>query len=165
MLRRKAPLSYENALLRAATLCSRCEQCSPDIIKKLSAWGLSSSDSDKVIERLTELNFLNDERFVKAYAHDKLCFSGWGRKKIQQGLWAKRLPKELIELSFDEIDDEEYTDIACQVIRAKAKSYKEWPLSRENKIKLIRYAMMRGFEYPLIADIIRNRLHSISDNI
>lgn len=165
MLRRKAHLSYENALLRAATLCSRCEQCSPDIIKKLSAWGLSSSDSDKVIERLTELNFLNDERFVKAYAHDKLCFSGWGRKKIQQGLWAKRLPKELIELSFDEIDDEEYTDIACQVIRAKAKSYKEWPLSRENKIKLIRYAMMRGFEYPLIADIIRNRLHSISDNI
>ncbi len=165
MLRRKAPLSYENALLRAATLCSRCEQCSPDIIKKLSAWGLSSSDSDKIIERLTELNFLNDERFVKAYAHDKLCFSGWGRKKIQQGLWAKRLPKELIELSFDEIDDEEYTDIACQVIRAKAKSYKEWPLSRENKIKLIRYAMMRGFEYPLIADIIRNRLHSISDNI
>ena len=116
MLRRKAPLSYENALLRAATLCSRCEQCSPDIIKKLSAWGLSSSDSDKIIERLTELNFLNDERFVKAYAHDKLCFSGWGRKKIQQGLWAKRLPKELIELSFDEIDDEEYTDIACQVI-------------------------------------------------
>ena len=165
MLRRKAPLSYENALLRAATLCSRCEQCSPDIIKKLSAWGLSSSDSDKIIERLTELNFLNDERFVKAYAHDKLCFSGWGRKKIQQGLWAKRLPKELIELSFDEIDDGEYTDIACQVIRAKAKSYKEWPLSRENKIKLIRYAMMRGFEYPLIADIIRNRLHSISDNI
>ena len=165
MLRRKAPLSYENALLRAATLCSRCEQCSPDIIKKLSAWGLSSSDSDKIIERLTELNFLNDERFVKAYAHDKLCFSGWGRKKIQQGLWAKRLPKELIELSFDEIDDEEYTDIACQVLRAKAKSYKEWPLSRENKIKLIRYAMMRGFEYPLIADIIRNRLHSISDNI
>lgn len=165
MLKRKAPLSYENALLRAATLCSRCEQCSPDIIKKLSAWGLSSSDSDKVIGRLTELNFLNDERFVKAYAHDKLCFSGWGRKKIQQGLWAKRLPKELIELSFDEIDDEEYTDIACQVIRAKAKSYKEWPLSRENKIKLIRYAMMRGFEYPLIADIIRNRLHSISDNI
>lgn len=165
MLKRKAPLSYENALLRAATLCSRCEQCSPDIIKKLSAWGLSSSDSDKIIERLTELNFLNDERFVKAYAHDKLCFSGWGRKKIQQGLWAKRLPKELIELSFDEIDDEEYTDIACQVIRAKAKSYKEWPLSRENKIKLIRYAMMRGFEYPLIADIIRNRLHSISDNI
>ena len=92
-------------------------------------------------------------------------FQWRGRTKIQQGLWAKRLPKELIELSFDEIDDEEYTDIACQVIRAKAKSYKEWPLSRENKIKLIRYAMMRGFEYPLIADIIRNRLHSISDNI
>lgn len=55
MLKRRVPLTYENALSRAAGLCAKCEQCTPDILKKLSAWGLSASDANKVIKRLEEL--------------------------------------------------------------------------------------------------------------
>lgn len=159
MLKRREPLTFENALSRAAALCARCEQCSPDILKKLSAWGLSAGDSTRIIRRLEELRFLDDKRFARAYAHDKLHFSGWGRRKIQQGLWAKRLPPDIIEdacaslLEDEEADD--YRAIAVRVIRAKARQLKEWPLSRESKIKLVRFAMTRGFEYPLVADIIR----------
>lgn len=159
MLKRREPLTFENALSRAAALCARCEQCSPDILKKLSVWGLSAGDSTRIVRRLEELRFLDDKRFARAYAHDKLHFSGWGRRKIQQGLWAKRLPHDIIEdacaglLEDEETDD--YRAIAVRVIRAKARQLKEWPLSRESKIKLVRFAMTRGFEYPLVADIIR----------
>ena len=90
MLKRQTPLTYENALSRAAALCAKCEQCTPDILKKLSSWGLSQSMSSKVISRLIELNFVDDVRFSKAYAHDKLHFSCWGRRKIQQGLKSVR---------------------------------------------------------------------------
>lgn len=158
MLQKKKSLSYENALMRVATLCSRCEQCTPDILKKLSAWGLSVSDSEKLIKRMEELNFIDDHRFAKAYAHDKLCFSGWGRRKIAQGLWLKKLPRDIVEAAFDDIEDEEYFEVALRVVRSKARSYKEWPLGRANKVKLLKYAMSRGFEYPIVADIIRNRL-------
>lgn len=156
MLKRQTPLTYENALSRAAALCAKCEQCTPDILKKLSSWGLSQSMSSKVISRLIELNFVDDVRFSKAYAHDKLHFSGWGRRKIQQGLWAKRLSSEIINNACDEFEDEEYSAVVLKVIRAKIRSLKEWPLSRESKIKVVRYAMQRGFEYPLIARLMRD---------
>ena len=168
MLKRRVPLTYENALSRAAGLCAKCEQCTPDILKKLSAWGLSASDANKVIKRLEELNFIDDVRFAKAYSHDKLHFSGWGRRKIQQGLWAKRLSPSVIEIACEDFDDDEeskaYRSIAQRVMRAKARQLKEWPLSREAKIKIIKFAMTRGFEYPLVADILRSNISSLHES-
>lgn len=167
MLKRKTPLTIESTLSRAATLCARCEQCSPDILKKLLAWGLSASDAEKVIAKLEDMNFLDDMRFAKAYAHDKLHFCGWGRRKIQQGLWAKRLPRAVIEHSCDELDDDSdsYRVIAEKVIKAKARQLKEQPLSRESKIKLVKFAMTRGFEYSLIVEIMRCGVAMQSDEI
>lgn len=163
MLKRREPLTYENALSRAAALCAKCEQCSPDILKKLSGWGLSAGDSAKIVRRLEELRFLDDSRFARAYAHDKLHFSGWGWRKIRQGLWAKRLPPDIIDDAISDLDEEEedYRQIAVKVMKAKARQLGEWPMSRESKIKLVKFAMTRGFEYPLVADIIRNNLSEL----
>ena len=159
MLKRSTPLTYENALSRASGLCAKCEQCSTDILKKLNGWGLTASDAARVIRRLEELNFLNDVRFAKAYAHDKLHFSGWGRRKIQQGLWLKRLPNSVVEQAFEDFDEEDeilaYSEIAKKVIKTKIRQLKEWPLSRESKLKVVKFAMGRGFEYPLVVSIMR----------
>lgn len=166
MLKRKAPLTFENALSKAADLCARCEQCSPDILKKLESWGINASDSAKIIRRLEELKFLDNLRFAKAYAHDKLHFSGWGRRKIRQGLWAKRLPTDIIDQAFDDIDeeDDEYRAIALRVMKAKIRQLKEWPLSRESKLKVVKFAMTRGFEYPLIVDIFRTEIARMTED-
>ncbi|MCM1075781.1 MAG: RecX family transcriptional regulator [Bacteroides sp.] len=171
MFKRRTPLTYENALSRAAGLCARCEQCTPEIMKKLESWGVSASDSAKVIARLEELAFVDDKRFAKAYAHDKLHFSGWGRRKIQQGLWLKCLPSSIIDVACEEFDTEDgamaYRDVAVRVMKAKVRQLKEWPLSRESKIKLVKFAMARGFEYPMIIDIIRTdvaRLREAEDD-
>lgn len=166
MLKRKAPLTFENALSRAADLCARCEQCTPDILKKLDSWGINASDSAKIIRRLEDLKFLDNLRFAKAYAHDKLHFSGWGRRKIRQGLWAKRLPTDIIDHAFDDIDeeDDEYRAIALRVMKAKIRQLKEWPLSRESKLKVVKFAMTRGFEYPLIVDIFRTEIARMTED-
>lgn len=165
MLKRRAPLTYDNALSRAAGLCAKCEQCSPDIRKKLDAWGLTNSDSQRIIKRLEELKFLDDLRFAKAYAHDKLHFSGWGRRKIKQGLWVKRLDPSIIEQACEDFEDDDeaaiYRATAMRIMKAKIRQLKEWPLSREAKLKVVKFAMSRGFEYPLIVDIMRNNMDSL----
>lgn len=165
MLKRHAPLTYDNALSRAAGLCAKCEQCSPDIRKKLDAWGLTNSDSQRIIKRLEELRFLDDLRFAKAYAHDKLHFSGWGRRKIKQGLWVKRLDPSIIEQACEDFEDDDeaaiYRATVMRIMKAKIRQLKEWPLSREAKLKVVKFAMSRGFEYPLIVDIMRNNMDSL----
>lgn len=158
------PITVENALSRAAALCAKCEQCSPDIEKKLFNWGLSTDGVKKVIAELERLRFLDDERFAKAYAHDKLCFNGWGKRKITQGLWAKRLQASIIETAFDEFDDAEYSAIAVKVIRAKIPGVKEPVGSYEWKMKLLRFGVQRGFEINLISGIIKKLTAKLTEN-
>ena len=84
-MKRSRPLTYDEALSRAAALCAKCEQCTPDLRRKMDSWGLSASDICRAIGRLQELGFVDDSRFARAYAHDKLVFSGWGRKRLFRG--------------------------------------------------------------------------------
>lgn len=156
-MRPRKILTPAEALARAAALCDKCEQCSPDIIRKLAAWGISASDTAKIIERLRQTRYLDDMRFARAYAHDKMAYSGWGRNKILQGLWAKRLGREYIEASCDELDEEEYNDIARRVMRSKVRSLPEGLSTYENRMKVMRFGVQRGFEARLVSQII-NRL-------
>lgn len=156
-MRPRKILTPAEALARAAALCDKCEQCSPDIIRKLATWGISASDTAKIIERLRQTRYLDDMRFARAYAHDKMAYSGWGRNKILQGLWAKRLGREYIEASCDELDEEEYNDIARRVMRSKVRSLPEGLSTYENRMKVMRFGVQRGFEARLVSQII-NRL-------
>lgn len=160
----KKPITIENAMSRAAALCAKCEQCSPDIAKKLAGWGLQGDTIRKIISELERLRFLDDERFVRAYAHDKLHFSGWGKRKIIQGLWVKRLPKTVIDMAFDEIEDDEYKSIAIKVLRNKVPSIKEGLGCYEGKMKLLRFGVQRGFEVSLVSAIVKKFAAQMGNN-
>lgn len=122
----------------------------------MSARNLPAGDIDRVIRELERMNFVDDDRFARAYAHDKLVFSGWGRKKIIQGLWAKRLPKSSIDQAMDEIEEEEYTDVATRVIQSKIRMSKDGVSTYESKLKILKYAMQRGFECAVASRIIND---------
>ncbi len=122
----------------------------------MSARNLPAGDIDRVIRELERMNFVDDDRFARAYAHDKLVFSGWGRKKIIQGLWAKRLPKSSIDQAMDEIEEEEYTDVATRVIQSKIRMSKDGVSTYESKLKILKYAMQRGFECAVVSRIIND---------
>lgn len=155
-MKRTKPFTYNEALSFTAGLCAKCEPCTPDLRKKMSARNLPAGDIDRVIRELERMNFVDDDRFARAYAHDKLVFSGWGRKKIIQGLWAKRLPKSSIDQAMDEIEEEEYTDVATRVIQSKIRMSKDGVSTYESKLKILKYAMQRGFECAVVSRIIND---------
>lgn len=152
-------LTPEEAMARAVALCSKCEQCSPDILKKLSAWGIASGEANKIIALLVGKRYLDDSRFARAYAHDKLVFNGWGRRKISQGLWAKRLSSNLIEEALDSLDEEEYLEVAKRVVASKVRSASFDLTDYTTRLKLLKSVMGRGFESQIVAPIIR-QLHA-----
>ena len=157
-MRTRKILTPEEAQARAMALCDKCEQCSADIMRKLMAWGMLPIQACSIIEELHKMRYIDDLRFARAYAHDKMAYSGWGRNKIVAGLWAKRLGREYIDASCDELDPEEYEAVAERVIRSKARSLSEGLSTYENRLKTLKFAAGRGFEIPLASAIIR-RLH------
>lgn len=134
---------------KMARLCSRSEQCSPDIRKKIMASELTDEMADEIIEKLIEEKFIDDERYVAAYVKDKFRFNKWGRIKMRHYLRAKGLSNELIQKGFDTIDEEQYKKVLLKIMKDKAKTIKK--KDRFEKMgQLIRFAQNRGFEPELI---------------
>ena len=139
---------------KAAFLCSRSEHCTSEIQEKLKIWGLSSEDSEPVIEKLVEEKYLDDERFARAYVKDKFRFNHWGKQKIAYMLHAKNISSEILELAFEEIEDEGYSDELRKLLTDKEKSIKAKD-KYDKRNKLMRFAMGRGFESSQISSILK----------
>lgn len=149
----KKKLSPENALSRAAMLCSRCEQAEFDIRNKLKTWGVDKFHTEEIINRLIDEKYLDNQRYAKAFARDKFRFDGWGMMKIAFNLRRKDFPQHVIDLALDEIDTEEYEQMLYRILNQKLHSLKgKEPLLI--KAGLVRFAASRGFEPDLIYRMI-----------
>ena len=145
------PLTYEQALSRAAALCSGSEHCSSEIRKKLLLWGLSPTQAEKAIGFLIDEKYIDSKRFCRAYCLDKFRYNHWGRIKISQMLRMLELDSSDINEGVDAISEEEYQEVLQHVLEQKNKQLKDSdPYIRKGK--LVRHALSRGFETHLIID-------------
>jgi len=139
----------KEVLVKITRLCSRSEQCSNEIRKKIINAGVEEDLADEMVQSLIEENYLNDERYVKAYIADKFKFNKWGKIKMRHYLRLKGLPDEVIAIGLDEIDKEKYKAVLIKTMKDKAKTIK-----KKNKFEkmgqIIRFTQNRGFEPELI---------------
>ena len=146
-------LNFEQGLQRAAGLCCQSEHCVADITEKLLRWGVSREDSDRIIDRLIDEKYIDESRYALAYVRDKVRFSHWGRVKIKSMLRMLRISEQDISNAFDSFDEEEYLGVLEGVIESKRKTLPDAE-SYASRVKLIRFALQRGFEMHEIAKFI-----------
>ena len=152
-MRRTKPADPDALLKRMAGLCARSEQCTFDISSKLYRAGLSKEKREEIIEYLTANRYLDDSRYARSFASYKVRFAAWGKRKIKMALAAKRIPSGLIQQALDDIDPDDYSDAAKRAVEAKKK---ELDLSvREDRVKLYRHLLSRGFESDIINKYIQ----------
>lgn len=135
--------------IKLARLCSRSEECSPDIRKKIREMGGDSEVEERIIQRLRDEKYLDDERFVRAYVRDKFRLNQWGRIKMRYYLKMKGLNEKIIGTGFEEIDEEQYVKLLKKTMKDKAKTIKKKE-KYEKMAQVIRFAQGRGFEPELI---------------
>lgn len=146
-------LTYEQALTRVTSLCSASEYCIHDINEKLYRWGISNTDSERIIDYLLDEKYIDEARYAQAYTNDKLRFSHWGRIKIKSMLRMKHISDRDINNALDNISEEEYESILRDIIKGKAKSEGDAE-DYASRAKIIRFALQRGFEMEEITKFI-----------
>lgn len=152
---RKKSLPPLLAKSKAENYCVYQERAQQEVRNKLYEWGLHQEDVENIIVRLIEENFLNEERFAKAFALGKFRMKGWGKIKIKQYLKAKRVSEPLIRLALKEIDLDEYDRKIEEIIDKKInKPLQE--LSFTEKSKLAVYLQSKGFENDIIFEKINH---------
>src|SRR3569623_1691415 len=115
----------KTALQKAEHYCAYQERSQQEVRDNLYEWGQYPSVVENIISRLIEGNFLNEERFAKAYALGKFRQKGWGRIKIKQGLKFKKVPDVLIRKALQQIDGDDYEKMLTGTLIRKAKSLTE----------------------------------------
>lgn len=143
----------DEMLVRMAGLCAGAEQCSADIRSKILKQGFSAEEAERMIAYLRQNKYLDDTRYARAYAVDKVRFSAWGRMKIRMGLRAKGIGDSLVSHALANIPDADYREALDKALAAKARGLDLSDI--KDRQKLYRHLASRGFESQLIIQAIR----------
>lgn len=155
----KKEMTEQEAYLQLSALCAQAEHCQREMRDKMYRWELDETVQNRVLDRLVRERFVDDERFARAFVSDKIRYNKWGRRKVEQALWAKHIDEDIRQRVLDEVTDEEYLRVLRPLLQQKRRTTKapdEYTLNR----KLVQFALSRGFTF----DIIRQCL-DVEDDI
>lgn len=146
-------VSEQGAFLQLSALCAQAEHCQHEMLEKMRKWGLTDEAQARVMQRLIEGRYVDDERYARAFVRDKIRYNKWGRRKVEQALWQKHIDEDIRQQVLDEVDDEEYLSVLRPLLRQRRKSTKADNDYQLNQ-KLVRFALGRGFTYDIIRQCI-----------
>ncbi|MBQ6549171.1 MAG: RecX family transcriptional regulator [Prevotella sp.] len=145
----KKEMTEQEAYLQLATLCAQAEHCEQEMRDKMKRWEIDETAQNRIIDRLVKERYIDNERYARAFVKDKIRYNIWGRRKVQQALWMKRIDNDIQQRVLDEIDDKEYLDVLRPLLKQKRKSTKAANDYELNQ-KLVRFALGRGFTFDII---------------
>ena len=138
---------------RAEAYCSAAEHCRSEVRAMLERHGAEKPDIESIINHLVKEGFIDESRYARAFVHDKVRFAKWGRVKIAQALWQKRIPQDITDAALESIEDDEYLAALRDVVKAKFRMVKG-ATEYERKMKTMRSVCSRGYEPALVRKLL-----------
>lgn len=145
---------YEAYLEKARYWCAREERSTAETKRKLKQLGMSPAEVEKAVAWLIKDNYLNEERFARAYAEGHVRIKGWGPQKIRAGLFARGVDGDLIHRVLTEIEDSEWHEALKRTLEmASRKGYSGEDYA--SRMKLLRFAAGRGFDGEAVEQLLK----------
>ena len=144
----------KEVLIKISAFCAYQERTQKEVRNKLYGYGLNKDTVEAIIVKLIEENFVNEERFAKAYAGGKFRIKKWGRRKIQEGLKQKEISDYCIRQAMKEISNDDYSNTLGELIGKRELIEKE-KNSYKRKHKIAQYIIAKGFEPELVWEILK----------
>ena len=131
------------------------ERCHKEVETKLHEMRMIPQAREVILLHLMEHDFLNEERFAKAFARGKFNIKKWGREKIKRELQFREISSYNIKAAIKEIDENDYLKTLEDLAAKKAVLIKESdPFKKRHKLS--QYLISRGFESNLVFDTVKN---------
>ena len=148
---KKRTYTVDEAKKKLEYYCAYQERCHKEVAQKLKDMYMIPEAIDVIIVHLLEHNFLNEERYTKAFVSGKLKIKKWGKRRLVLELKRKNISKTNINQALTEIDEKEYIDIFNDLAEKRFNSIKEKNKYKKRK-KLADYLLYRGWESFLVYD-------------
>jgi len=134
--------------------CAYRERCRFEVIQKLQKLSVPRPEINRILKRLQDEGFLDDQRFAHAFVMGKFHNNQWGRYKIRNELRNRQIPDSIIDAALKEIEEEAYLQTIGELIRKKRKEIKTGK-SFNFREKIITFVTGKGFETDLVLAMIK----------
>lgn len=142
-------VTFEEAKKKIYRYCAYQERSHEEVKRKLYELGLRSAQVNELIANLITEEFLNEERFAKAFAGGKFRLKKWGKLKIVRELEAHGVTANCIRIGLREIDTSDYLSTIRKLVtrNAHAKKINNPFVLRDRVAKSV---ILKGFEPDLV---------------
>lgn len=144
----------EKAYARMTRICARKEYAPFDIRQKLLLLGLTDNVVDKLLKRLIKERYIDERRYAESYIRDKFNFNKWGKRKIELHLAQKRISPDVVRDAFAQFSESQFSELLLLLLQKKLKSVSGRSVA-ERRMKLVRYALGRGFTVDEIGQCLK----------
>jgi len=141
--------SIDEATKKMEHYCAYQERCHKEVSEKLKHMNMIPEAIDQILGHLIQENFLNEERFAKAFARGKFNIKKWGVNRIVRELKFREISPYNIKSALAEITNEDYLKTFDELARKRLSQIKETN-SFKRKKKLADYLLYRGWESHLV---------------
>jgi len=129
--------------------CAYQERCHKEVEKKLRDLKMIPQAQEQIILHLLQHNFLNEERFAKAFVRGKFYHKNWGKLKIVRELKFRNISSYNIKNALLEINEDDYIKTLETLAIKKLALLKESNIFKKRN-KLSNYLISKGFESNLV---------------
>ncbi len=150
-------LTPEQAIQKLKHYCAYQDRSHAEVKEKLYSFGLWKPDVEKALSQLIEEDYLNEERFAKAFAGGKFRMKQWGRVKIKYELKQKQVSEYCIKKGLEEIDEADYQKTLQKLLEEKTATLRSEKNHLVKKKKLMDHLLQKGYEYNLIMELLNAR--------
>ena len=133
--------------------CAYQERCHKEVEQKLYDLKMIPEAKEKIILHLLQHNFLNEERFARAFVRGKFSIKRWGRIKIVNQLRFKNISPYNIKAGLNEINEDAYIATLQKIAEKKLPLIKE-SNTYKKKNKLAAFLISKGYESGLTYKIV-----------
>ena len=137
----------------AERYCSGAEHCCMEVRAMLERHKVEADDISRILKYLVKEGYVDESRYAAAFVHDKVRFAKWGRSKIAQALWQKRIPADVADEALSHIDEDEYMEALRDVVASRYRSVKG-ATEYERKMKTMKSVCGRGYEPALVRKVL-----------
>lgn len=161
-------MKEKSLLQKAADYCAYQERTQQEVRIFLRKKGVDYDTAEEIISELITQNFLNEERFARAFSGGKFRVKGWGKLKIRNELAQRGVSERNIATGVLEVSDTDYKQKLIILLQKKLDLLRPREANFiQLKGKLIRYGFSKGYEgdlvYETVNKLLSNSLQEDSD--
>lgn len=138
----------DKAYMRAIELLARRPRSEWELRDYLKRKDYETDIIYKIIERLTERGYVNDEAFARSWVENRRLLKATSKRRLRMELQQKHINSDAISLVLEEDETDEQAVLRDLIAKKRTQSRYQDPQ------KLIAYCMRQGFNYDDIKTVL-----------